>query len=343
MEHLGPGPLAFLEAPVLPERQVAAVRLRGRDGGAGAEHDVDLADLLLKRHVVGMAALVPGPEPPALGCGLAAGARREPGQGVERGRTGEDDVVEGPRLDLDAPAVVGLDTEPGVAHLVALDEQPVAAGREHPRDGVIGRVGSPPQTPRRDRAGQELVLVGLVRAFSHVVLDDAPLDAHGVRALPEAEEPLARLGHEGLAADGGSDDLGRDRHGALVDEPDHDARLGRRRAGRSRPGRQRGPVDPVPAHFGHDPHQRAPLPGRAGVLVVRRQRSGRPAPAGREGEGLGLVQVGTEDAEHPGVGADRHLDERGGQHGAHGGDAGPIRPGRASPRSRPGSCVAPRA
>ena len=127
VEHGSAGPFALLVAAILAEREVTAVGLDGRHGGARTEDGVDLADLLVEGYVVVVAALIPGPEPPPFRRRLAPGARREPLQRVEGVRPGEDGVGQGARLDLDAPAALGLGAEPSVAHLVALDQQPEAA------------------------------------------------------------------------------------------------------------------------------------------------------------------------------------------------------------------------
>ena len=61
-----------------------------------------------------------------------------------------------------------------------------------------------------------------------------------------------------------------------------------------------------------DRTKRASRRGAAGARVVvgRRERTGRPAPLGHEAERTGLDEVRATERDRPGVGADRHLQQR---------------------------------
>ena len=70
------------------------------------------------------------------------------------------------------------------------------------------------------------MLVGLVRALSHIIFDHTSFEAGGVRSLTEAEEPLALLGNEPLPANRRAGHLGG--HGYRAAVPDLDFDVGYR-------------------------------------------------------------------------------------------------------------------
>src|SRR5437588_2213880 len=137
-------------------------------------------------------------------------------QGIEPRVHGEREVR---ALDLDAPTVGGVDPKAHVAQVVLVDGEPVPAGREHPREREVGRVGPVADPPRGHRVGQEGVLVGLVRALADVVLDDTAVEADRMGSLTEPEEPLLVPGDEALSDDRRTVDADRDRDRLVAGRP----------------------------------------------------------------------------------------------------------------------------
>ena len=141
---------------------------------------LDLALLLLQGNVIGVPTLIPGTEEPTRWFRLPAGRGGEALQGMEASRSAKVPIPQGIGLHLHAPLVVSLGSEAFIAEVVLVDQESEAAALEHPRDREIGGVGPVAYAPGWNGVAEERVLVRLVRALTHVVLDNAPIQAEQV-------------------------------------------------------------------------------------------------------------------------------------------------------------------
>ena len=154
------------------------------------------------------------------------------------------------------------------------------------------------------------MLVGLVRALSHIIFDHTSFEAGGVRSLTEAEEPLALLGNEPLPANRRAGHLGG--HGYRAAVPDLDFDVGYRgRCGlwRREVGCHRRSVRLIFDAVFDQPGRVVPVSVRVGVFVGWWQRPGRPATGDKEAPWLRLSKLWTAEGDCPRVRRDRHFNE----------------------------------